>query len=149
MWSIHPTYCENVTATNLSIHSVGGNGDGIDVDSCKHVRIEHCDFDTGDDCIAIKSGRGMEGLRAGRLTEDVLISDCTMSDSIFACIGIGSETSGGIRGVRIEHCKFNRAQTFAIYVKSRPGRGAFPTGSARVSSSCRSRTLRGSAGGFW
>ncbi len=48
-----------------------------------------------------------------------------MADSIFACIGIGSETSGGIRNVRIEHCKFTGARTFALYIKSRPGRGAF------------------------
>ena len=125
MWSVHPTYCDNVTASNLTIRSTGGNGDGIDVDSCRHVRIEDCDIDTGDDCIAIKSGRGLEGYRAARPTEDVLISHCTLSDNIFACIGIGSETSGGIRGVRIEHCKFTQAKTFAIYIKSRPGRGAF------------------------
>jgi Glycosyl hydrolases family 28 len=125
MWSIHPTYCEDVVATNLTIRSTGGNGDGIDVDSCKHVRIESCDIETGDDCVAIKSGRGMEGYRAARPTEDVLVSRCTLADSIFACIGIGSETSGGIRGVHIEHCGFTRARTFAIYIKSRPGRGAF------------------------
>jgi hypothetical protein len=47
-----------------------------------------------------------------------------MADSIFACIGIGSETSGGVRDVRIERCKFTGAKTFAIYIKSRPGRGA-------------------------
>jgi polygalacturonase len=125
MWSIHPTGCENVVAKNLTIRSTGGNGDGIDVDSCQHVRIESCDIDTGDDCIAIKSGRGMEGYREGRPSEDVLISHCTLGDRIFACIGIGSETSGGIRNVRIEHCKFTHARTFAIYIKSRPGRGAF------------------------
>src|ERR1041385_5644058 len=125
MWSIHPTYCDHVVARRLTIRSSGGNGDGIDIDSCKHVRIEHCDISTGDDCIAIKSGRGMEGYRAARTTEDVLIADCTLADSIFACIGIGSETSGGIRNVRIEHCKFTHAQTFAIYIKSRPARGAF------------------------
>jgi len=125
MWSLHPTYCENVVARNLTIRSTGGNGDGIDVDSCKHVRIENCDIDTGDDCIAIKSGRGMEGYRIARPTEDVLISGCTLGDSIFACIGIGSETSGGIRNVRIERCKFTHAKTYAIYIKSRPGRGAF------------------------
>jgi hypothetical protein len=55
----------------------------------------------------------------------VSITNCTFADSIFACIGIGSETSGGIRGVRIEHCKFTSARTFALYIKSRPGRGAF------------------------
>jgi polygalacturonase len=125
MWSIHPTYCEKVVARNLTIRTTGGNGDGIDVDSCRQVRIEHCDIDTGDDCIAIKSGRGMEGYRLARPTEDVLISDCTLGDSIFACIGIGSETSGGIRNVRIERCKFTHAKTYAIYIKSRPGRGAF------------------------
>ncbi len=60
-----------------------------------------------------------------RPTEDVHILNCTFADSIFACIGIGSETSGGIRNVRIEHCKFTAAKTFALYIKSRPGRGAF------------------------
>src|SRR5690348_3445207 len=53
MWSIHPTGCENVVAKNLTIRSTGGNGDGIDVDSCRHVRIENCDIATGDDCIAL------------------------------------------------------------------------------------------------
>jgi len=55
----------------------------------------------------------------------VLIRGCTFSDNIFACIGVGSETSGGIRGVHIEHCTFKLAKTYVIYIKSRPGRGAF------------------------
>lgn len=125
MWSIHPTYCENVVAQNLVIRSTGGNGDGIDVDSCRHVRIENCDIATGDDCIAIKSGRGMEGYGLARPTEDVLITGCTLADSIFADIGIGSEASGGIRGVLIERCKFIQARSCAIYIKSNTNRGAF------------------------
>ncbi|MDR3699145.1 MAG: glycoside hydrolase family 28 protein [Candidatus Sulfopaludibacter sp.] len=125
MWSLHPTNCRNIVIRNLTIRSTGGNGDGIDIDSCKHVVIEGCDIATGDDCISLKSGRGAEGYALMQTTEDVRIANCTMADSIFACIGIGSETSGGIRNVRIEHCKFTRAQTFALYLKSRPGRGAF------------------------
>jgi polygalacturonase len=125
MWTIHPTFCENVVVKKVTIRSIGGNSDGVDVDSCKHVRIEGCDIESGDDCIAIKSGRGMEGYLLARATEDVLISNCTLGDNIFACIGIGSETSGGIRNVRIEDCKFKYAKTYAIYIKSRPGRGAF------------------------
>jgi polygalacturonase len=125
MWAIHPTYCENFVARKLTIRTTGGNGDGIDIDSCKHVRIEDCDIDAGDDAIAIKSGRGMEGLLAARPTEDVLISNCTLGDSNFAGIGIGSETSGGIRNVRIEHVKFTHVKTYAIYIKTRVGRGAF------------------------
>src|ERR1700742_4803859 len=125
MWSVHPTSCENVTIKNLTIRSTGGNGDGIDIDSCKHVTIEGCDISTGDDCISLKSGRGSEANTMLQTTEDVHISNCTFADSIFACIGIGSETSGGIRDVWIKDCKFTGARTQAIYIKSRPGRGAF------------------------
>ncbi|MGC4104318.1 glycoside hydrolase family 28 protein [Ferruginibacter sp.] len=125
MWSLHPTYCENIVIKNLTIRSTGGNGDGIDIDSCKHVTIDNCDIATGDDCISLKSGRGMEGYSLLRTTEDVTITNCTFADSIFACIGIGSETSGGIRNVKIQHCKFIGAKTHAVYIKSRPGRGAF------------------------
>src|ERR1017187_4555942 len=55
MWCLHPTYCENVVIRNLTIRSTGGNGDGIDIDSCRHVRIDTCDISTGDDCISLKS----------------------------------------------------------------------------------------------
>lgn len=123
MWSIHPTRCRNVTARNLRIRSGGGNGDGIDVDSCKNVRIENCDIMAGDDPIALKSGRGLEGYLAAEPTEDVLISKCTLGDSNWACIGIGSEMSGGIRNIRIEHCTFVHSKTSGIYIKGRPGRG--------------------------
>lgn len=125
MWSIHPTCCEDVLIRGLTIRSTGGNGDGIDVDSCRRVWIDNCDISTGDDCISLKSGRGEEGYTLHRPTEDVRITRCTFADSIFACIGIGSETSGGIRNVRIEHCRITHAKTFAIYIKTRPGRGAF------------------------
>jgi polygalacturonase len=122
MWSIHPVYCENITFKNLVIKS---GADGIDVDSCRHTVIDGCTFDTGDDCISLKSGRGAEAYTLLRTTVDVRISNCSFVDANFACIGIGSETSGGIRGVRIEHCKFLGARSYAIYIKSRPGRGAF------------------------
>ena len=125
MWSLHPTNCEDVTIKGLTIRSTGGNGDGIDVDSCRGVRIDKCDIATGDDCISIKSGRGTEGYKLLRTSSDIEITNCTFADSIFACIGIGSETSGGIRGVKVAHCKFTGAKTHAIYIKSRPGRGAF------------------------
>jgi polygalacturonase len=117
-WATHPTYCANVTIRNVKIT---GNRDGIDVDSCRNVRIERCDLDTGDDCISLKSGRGLDGARIGRPVEDVVITGCTMKGRRFACIGIGSETSGGVRNVRIEHCTFTSASQ-AIYIKTRTGR---------------------------
>lgn len=122
MWSIHPVYCDDVVFHDLVVN---GRADGIDVDSCRRVVIDRCDFDTVDDCISLKSGRGMEGNLIARPTEDVVITDCTFRDHRWACIGIGSETSGGIRRVRVERCRMLAAYTFAVYIKSRPGRGAF------------------------
>lgn len=117
-WATHPTYCTDVLIKNVNIR---GNRDGIDVDSCKNVRIDGCDIETGDDSISLKSGRGLNGARVGKPTEDVLITNCNLHCRIFACIGIGSETSGGVRNVRIEHCKMN-GMSQAVYIKTRIGR---------------------------
>ncbi len=122
MWSIHPVYCENVKFSNVTINS---GADGIDVDSCKHTVIDGCTFDTADDCISLKSGRGEEAYTINRPCEDVHISNCTFNDRTFACIGIGSETSAGVKDVVIEHCKCVGARSHAVYIKSRPGRGAY------------------------
>jgi polygalacturonase len=122
MWSIHPVYCENVMFSNVTINS---GADGIDVDSCKHTVIDGCTFDTADDCISLKSGRGEEGNTINRPCEDVRIANCTFNDRTFACIGIGSETSAGVKDVVIEHCKCIGARSHAVYIKSRPGRGAY------------------------
>jgi polygalacturonase len=122
MWSIHPVYCDDVVFRGVTVR---GGADGIDIDSCRRVVIDHCDFNTVDDCISLKSGRGLEGAMIGRPTEDVTITDCVFRDHRWAGIGIGSETSGGIRKVLVERCKCLAAYTFAIYIKSRPGRGAF------------------------
>lgn len=117
-WATHPTYCTDVTIKHVTIT---GGRDGIDVDSCQNVRIEGCILNTGDDSISLKSGRGLDGARLGKPTEDVVITGCTLVGRRFACIGIGSEISGGIRNVRIEHCKFT-SRTHAIYLKTRIGR---------------------------
>ena len=117
-WATHPTYCSDVVIKNVNIT---GDRDGIDVDSCRNVRIEGCDLNTGDDCISLKSGRGLNGARIGKPTEDVLILNCTLHGRRFAGLGIGSETSGGIRNVKMEHCKMD-CRTFGVYIKTRIGR---------------------------
>ena len=117
-WATHPTYCRDMLIKNVKIN---GGRDGIDVDSCKNVRIEHCNIDTGDDSISLKSGRGLDGARIGLPTENVLIENCDLVCRRFACIGIGSETSGGIRNVKIENCRFT-ARSCGIYIKTKIGR---------------------------
>jgi polygalacturonase len=117
-WATHPTYCTDVLIKNVKIVS---RRDGIDVDSCDGVRIEGCDLDTGDDSISLKSGRGLDGARLGKPTAHVLITHCTLRGRRFACLGIGSETSGGVRDVRIEHCQLSAFRD-CIYIKTRIGR---------------------------
>lgn len=117
-WATHPTYCSDVLIKGLQIT---GERDGIDVDSCRKVRIDDCEISAGDDCISLKSGRGLDGARIRKPTEDVLISNCRLHGRHFAGVGIGSETSGGIRDVRIERCELN-CRTFGIYIKTRLGR---------------------------
>jgi hypothetical protein len=123
LWSVHLLFCRNVVARHLTIRTTYSNGDGIDVDSSAHVLIENCDIDTGDDCISLKSGRGISAVRLARPTEDVVIANCALA-SDFAGVGIGSEMSGGIRNVRIENCNFT-AGVNAVYIKGRIGRGGF------------------------
>ena len=124
LWSLHLLFCQDLTIRNLVIRSLGRNGDGIDVDSCQDVLIEHCDINTGDDAISLKSGRGLAAVRLNRPTENVVIRDCTLVSSIFAGIGFGSEMSGGIRHVRLERCRIAGRQN-GILFKSRNGRGGY------------------------
>jgi polygalacturonase len=106
MYEIHPIFCSNVTVRNIKIVSHGPNNDGCDPDSCQDVLIENCSFDTGDDCIAIKSGRNRDGRRVGKPTENVIIRGCTMKDG-HGALTIGSEMSGGVRNVFAENCNLD------------------------------------------
>jgi len=125
-WTITPTYCENVIVRKVHIITEGSyghtpNGDGIDPSSCKNVLIEDCEFDTGDDCIAIKAGRDMDGLRVGKSTENIVIRNCKGLRG-HGGIVIGSETSGSIRNVYAENCQFKGTDRI-VRIKTARGRG--------------------------
>lgn len=103
MWFINPVLCENVTVEKVSIVSHGPNNDGCDPESCKNVLIKDCLFDTGDDCIAIKSGRDEDGRTIGRPAENHIIEDCIMKDGHGGVV-IGSEISGGAKNIYAINC---------------------------------------------
>lgn len=106
MYEVNPVLCSNVTVRNLHIDSHGPNNDGCDPDSCRDMLIENCVFDTGDDCIAIKSGRNRDGRRVGVPSENIVIRDCRMKDG-HGGVTIGSEMSGGVRNVFVENCRMD------------------------------------------
>jgi polygalacturonase len=103
MWEIHPLMSTNVTVRRVKISSHGPNNDGCDPESCRDVLIDECVFDTGDDCIAIKSGRNEDGKRLAAPTENVIVRNCTMKDG-HGGVTIGSEISGDVRWVFAEKC---------------------------------------------
>jgi polygalacturonase len=106
MWEINPVLCRNVIVRDVTIRSHGPNNDGCDPESCRDVLIERCTFDTGDDCIALKSGRNEDGRRLHTPIENVVIRDCVMRDGHGGVV-IGSEISGGARNIFAERCRMD------------------------------------------
>jgi polygalacturonase len=115
-WCVHPTLCRNVTVRGLTVESLNANNDGCDPDSCADVLIEDCTFATGDDAIAIKSGRDQDGWRVGRPSENIVIRRCVMR-SRHSALCIGSEMSGGVRNVFLEDCTLSSVSS-AFYFKA-------------------------------
>lgn len=101
-WVIHPLLSKNITVRNMKIINDGPNGDGCDPESCDGVLIENCYFNTGDDCIAIKSGRNRDGRLWERPSENIIIRNCEMKNGHGGVV-IGSEISGGCRNVYAEN----------------------------------------------
>lgn len=123
MWEIHPVLCSNVIIRNTRIVSHGPNNDGCDPEACTHVLIEGVLFDTGDDCIAIKSGRNNDGRRLGAPSQNIVIRNCTMRDG-HGGVTIGSEISGGCSNVFVENCTMDSPNLDrAIRLKSNAVRG--------------------------
>ncbi len=106
MYEIHPVLCRNVTVRNVTVSSHGPNNDGCDPESSVDVLIDGCIFDTGDDCIAIKSGRNADGRRLHAPSENLIVQNCTMKYG-HGGVTMGSECSGGIRNVFAQDCRMD------------------------------------------
>jgi polygalacturonase len=105
-WQVHPVLCTNVTIRGLDIDSHGPNNDGCDPEACTDVLIEDCRFATGDDCIALNSGRNEDGRRVGVPCQNVVIRNCRMADG-HGGITIGSQISGHVKNVFAENCQLD------------------------------------------
>jgi polygalacturonase len=120
-WTLHPLYSTNVTVRNCTISGAGPNTDGCDPDSCNTVLIEGCTFNTGDDCIAIKSGRDGDGIRRNATCENLTIRNCIMNGG-HGAVTMGSETSAGIKHIFAENCVIDGPDV-ALRLKTARGRG--------------------------
>jgi polygalacturonase len=125
MWEIHPALCRNVTVRGVTVKTHGPNNDGCDPESCRDVLIEKCHFDTGDDCIAIKSGRNADGRRLHTPSENIIVRGCEMKDG-HGGVTIGSEISGGCRNVFVEDCRMDSPNLDRVLrLKTNSVRGGF------------------------
>jgi len=121
-WNIVPVYCENVIIRGIAVNSVGiPRGDGIDIDSSRNVLIEYSTLDCGDDCFTIKAGRGDDGLRVDKPSENIVIRHCLAKRGPGA-LTCGSETAGMIRNVYVSDCVFENTHN-GFYFKTRRSRG--------------------------
>lgn len=125
MWVIHPVLSKNVTVRGVTVDSHGPNNDGCNPESCQYVLIEECKFDTGDDCIAIKSGRNADGRRVNAPSQNIVVRNCQMKDGHGGVV-LGSEMSGGIHNIYVEDCRMSSPNLErAIRLKSNSLRGGY------------------------
>ncbi|MGB6688427.1 MAG: glycoside hydrolase family 28 protein [Terracidiphilus sp.] len=120
-WTIHPTFCSNVTIQEVTVHSGAQNDDGCDPDSCLNVLIEGCNFSTVDDNVSIKAGlnpdaQGLPGC------ENIVIQGCNCLRSTWSGLTIGSGVGGFVRNVFIENCTVDRCLS-AHFIKGEANSG--------------------------
>ncbi len=124
-WHLNPNLCANVTVEGVSISSSGPNTDGCDPESCTGVVIDRVTFDTGDDCIAIKSGRDADGRRVGVPCTDLVIQNCDFANG-HGGITLGSEMTGGVANVYARDLSMNSANLQAGHrIKTNTLRGGY------------------------
>lgn len=115
-WSVHLGTCHRVTVRGVRIESsleMGVNADGLDIDSCRNVRVTGCTISTGDDAICLKTT-----LKAGGLPcEDVVVTGCTLESSSCA-LKLGTESHGDFKRIIFSNCIIrNTNRGIGIFVR--------------------------------
>ncbi|MDT0649521.1 glycoside hydrolase family 28 protein [Autumnicola edwardsiae] len=124
-WVLHPIKSNNVTVDGVTVRSHGPNNDGCDPEYSTNVHIKNCLFDTGDDCIAIKSGRNNDGRRVAIPSQNIIVENCEMKDGHGGVV-MGSEISAGVRNVFVRNCRMDSPNLDrAIRIKTNTLRGGF------------------------
>lgn len=103
-WTVHVYDCDHVSISGLTIrgHRYGPHTDGIGINGSRDVRIMHCDVDTGDDAIIIKS------IDPGVECRNVTVTNCIVASNC-AGLGLGADVYGSISDVIFSNCIVNRA----------------------------------------
>lgn len=122
-WSVHPFYSKDIKFYDLYINNpkISPNTDGINPENCESIEINGCNFNLGDDCIAIKSGKIYMAKSKYMQTDKIDIRNCKMEHGHGAIV-LGSEIACGLTNLTISNCFFNDTDR-GLRVKTRRGRG--------------------------
>lgn len=122
-WTLHMIYSDRITTNGVTFNTSGyRNGDGWDPDSSTNCAVIGCNFDTGDDCVAIKSGKNPEGNEIGRPSENIKVIGCKSEGGLG--LAVGSEMSGGVSGVYVRDCELSNTR-YGIELKANAVRGGY------------------------
>ncbi|MFL9910725.1 glycoside hydrolase family 28 protein [Paraburkholderia sp. RL17-337-BIB-A] len=127
-WQHHPTDCTNVVIRGVMADSIGPNNDGFDPDACNNVLCDSVTFNTGDDCIAIKSGKDLDTEYGP--AQNHVIQNCTMNSG-HGGITLGSEMGGGVQNIYARNLQMlnqnwaTNPLNIAIRIKTNMNRGGF------------------------
>ena len=101
-WTVHLIGCDGavIDGVNLLNNLKIRNGDGIDIDHSKNVRIANCHITSGDDAICLKNRREFEEYGS---CHDIVVTNCVM-ESRSCTVKIGSENMDSIYNVVIDNC---------------------------------------------
>lgn len=96
-WLSHYLACEDVVIDGITINArIRANRDGMDIDSCRNVRIANCHVYTGDDAIVLKA-------TAHRPCQHVTVTNCVLSSEASA-FKLGTESNGGFEDITVSNC---------------------------------------------
>ena len=98
-WTLNFFQSRGITVERVTIRTrtTGlANNDGIDLDSCEHVRIADCDIESGDDALCIKATSTVP-------SRDIVATGCKLSTTCNA-IKLGTESIGDYSNIRISQC---------------------------------------------
>lgn len=106
-WTVHLIGCNGavIDGINLLNNLKIRNGDGIDLDHSKNVRISNCHITSGDDCVCLKNRREYEAYGS---CHDITVTNCVMTSRSCA-IKIGSENMDSIYNVVFDNCVITRS----------------------------------------
>ncbi len=122
-WNVHMLYSRQIVTDHCVFRSEDvWNGDGWDPDSSEDCTLFACEFHTGDDSVAIKSGKNPEGNEINRPTRNIRIFDCRSEYGLG--IAVGSEMSGGVENVSIWDCDMEHS-LYGIQIKGTQKRGGY------------------------